>query len=89
MQDMQDAMEVDNGNADSTGPLLAHRTVKFEVQVYRTKTHQYLVDVQRLVGHLYLYLDLGGDLLSLIKAAEGSAPAAQQYPPGEQWSQQM
>jgi hypothetical protein len=87
---MQDAMEVDNSNADSaTVPALVPRTVKFEVQVYRTKTHQYLIDVQRLDGHLYLYLDLCGDLLSLLKAAEVSVPTADQYPPGQQWSQHM
>lgn len=84
---MQDAMEVDNSNADSATPMLAPRTVKFEVQVYRTKAHQYLVDVQRLDGHLYLYLDLCGDLLSMIEAAEGVSQYAQQQ--GQQWSQHM
>lgn len=75
-------MEVDNSN--SATPLLAPRTVKFEVQVYRTKAHQYLVDVQRLDGHLYLYLDLCGDLLSIMKAAEGPSQFGQ-----NQWSQHM
>ena len=79
---MQDAMEVDNSN--SATALVAPRTVKFEVQVYRTKAHQYLVDVQRLDGHLYLYLDLCGDLLSIMKAAEGPAQFGQ-----NQWAQHM
>lgn len=85
VQDIQDAMEVDQSNTDNTNPLLAPRTVKFEVQVYRTKAHQYLVDVQRLEGHLYLYLDLCGDLLSIIKAAEDAAHFNQ----GQQWTQHM
>lgn len=75
-------MEVDNSN--SATALVAPRTVKFEVQVYRTKAHQYLVDVQRLDGHLYLYLDLCGDLLSIMKAAEGPAQFGQ-----NQWAQHM
>lgn len=80
-------MEVDNSNADSSStPLLVPRTVKFEVQVYRTKAHQYLVDVQRLEGHLYLYLDLCGDLLSIMKAAEGPPQFSQGQ---QQWSQHM
>lgn len=68
---------MDNSNADASSQLLGPRTIKFEVQVYRIKTHQYLVDVQRLEGHLYLYLDLCGDLLSILRMHGASGPQFQ------------
>lgn len=66
-ENVQDAMEIDNGNSD-TSPRVSGKIVKFEVQIYRMKTHQYVIDVQRLEGHLYLYLDLTSDLLSIMRA---------------------
>lgn len=69
-------MEVDNGNSDAS-PRVAGKTVKFEVQIYRLKTHQYVIDVQRLEGHLYLYLDLTSDLLSIMRAQAAHSPQFQ------------
>jgi hypothetical protein len=74
---VQDAMEVDNSNADSSAQLVGPRMIKFEVQVYRIKTHQYLIDVQRLEGHLYLYLDLCGELLSVLRMHASPGPQYQ------------
>lgn len=71
-----DAMDVDNGNSDAS-PRLAGKIVKFEVQIYRLKTHQYVIDVQRLEGHLYLYLDLTSDLLSIMRAQAARGPQFQ------------
>lgn len=69
-------MDVDNGNSDAS-PRLAGKIVKFEVQIYRLKTHQYVIDVQRLEGHLYLYLDLTSDLLSIMRAQAARGPQFQ------------
>lgn len=69
-------MEVDNGNSDAS-PTVSGKVIKFEVQIYRLKTHQYVIDVQRLEGHLYLYLDLTSDLLSIMRAQASQGPQFQ------------
>ena len=52
---------------DKSGALLGpNKCLKFEVQVYRVRTQSYLVDVQRLEGHLYLFLDLCSQLLAAL-----------------------
>jgi hypothetical protein len=52
------------------------KIIKFEVQVYRVRTQSYLIDVQRLEGHLYLFLDLCSQLLSCLSPnpTNGEAP---------------
>jgi Kinase associated domain 1 len=56
---VQDDMEEDTHVAPPKGGC----TLKFEVQIYRVRTHTYLIDVQKLSGHLYLFLDLCADLI--------------------------
>jgi Kinase associated domain 1 len=49
------------------------RLIRFEIQIYHARSQQYIVDVQRLQGPLYLYLDLCSELLRFLAAR--SSPA--------------
>jgi hypothetical protein len=53
----------------------AEKIIKFEVQVYRVRTQSYLIDVQRLEGHLYLFLDLCSQLLSSLSPSPTNGEA--------------
>eukprot|EP00238_Polyblepharides_amylifera_P000466 CAMPEP_0196572784 /NCGR_PEP_ID=MMETSP1081-20130531/2766_1 /TAXON_ID=36882 /ORGANISM="Pyramimonas amylifera, Strain CCMP720" /LENGTH=446 /DNA_ID=CAMNT_0041890217 /DNA_START=123 /DNA_END=1463 /DNA_ORIENTATION=+ len=44
-----------------------HLLVKFEVQLYRLKEERYAVDIQRLEGPLYCYMDLVNRFISELK----------------------
>lgn len=48
------------------------RLIRFEVQIYRARSQQYLIDVQRLDGPLYLYFDLCSELLGFLAARSES-----------------
>ena len=59
-----------NGSAhEASGQL------KFEVQVYRVRSQCYLLDVQRLEGHLYLFLDLCAALICRLHLLSPTADA--------------
>jgi hypothetical protein len=51
-------------------------TVKFEIQIYKLRPGCYVIDMQRLEGHVYHYLDLCGELSSIITqlSAAGNDP---------------
>ena len=51
-------------------------TVKFEVQIYKLRPGCYVIDVQRLEGHVYHYLDLCGELAAVLLQAVPPAPDA-------------
>jgi Kinase associated domain 1 len=53
------------------------RLIRFEVQIYLARSQQYIVDVQRLQGPLYLYFDLCSELLRFLAAR--SNPALQAH----------
>jgi hypothetical protein len=56
---------------------MTRKAIKFEVQVYRVRSGGYIIDMQRLDGHLYLFLDLCADLIAqLAEPAEQSMPMA-------------
>lgn len=38
--------------------------LKFECQMYKVRDDEYMIDVQRLSGDLFLYMDVAGRLLS-------------------------
>lgn len=40
--------------------------MKFEIQIYKLRPGCYVIDMQRLEGHLYHYLDLCGELATVI-----------------------
>lgn len=41
-------------------------TVKFEIQIYKLRPGCYVVDMQRLEGHVYHFLDVCGELCTLL-----------------------
>ena len=59
---MDDEMAV--GMTDEDAPVPIHKSVKFELQVYRVRQHEYVVDMQLLAGDLYLHVDVCANLLS-------------------------
>lgn len=61
---MDSDMQDDSAEKPDKGGALAGKSLRFEVQVYRVRTQSYLIDVQRLEGHLYLFLDLCSQLLT-------------------------
>lgn len=66
--DMRCAPHSDRSTAEQ------RKALKFEVQVYRVRTHNYLIDIQRLEGHLYLFLDLCSELISQLNLDALPAP---------------
>ena len=76
--DMDDDMHTERPHGDSPGE--PRKDLKFEVQIYRVRTQMYLLDVQRLEGHLYLFLDLCAELISQLHL-EPPAPAQRESAP--------
>jgi Kinase associated domain 1 len=52
------------------------KIVKFEIQIYKTRPGSYIVDIQRLEGHVYSFLDVCGELAHII--LEGAASSVRQ-----------
>lgn len=48
-------------------PVSQQRVLKFELQLYKLKDSQYLLDVQRLQGEVFLFMDLCGSLLATLR----------------------
>ncbi|GAB4817310.1 hypothetical protein N2152v2_004356 [Parachlorella kessleri] len=46
---------------------LEEAEIKFEVQLYKVRDQEYILDLQRLSGGLFLYMDLCGNLLSTLR----------------------
>jgi Kinase associated domain 1 len=74
-EDMSSSIGGSSPRADgSNGSRHAQRRlIRFEVQIYRARSQQYLVDVQRLEGPLYLYFDLCSELLGFLAARSNPA----------------
>ena len=77
--DMDDDMHTERPHGDS--PSEPRKDLKFEVQIYRVRTQMYLLDVQRLEGHLYLFLDLCAELISQLHLDAPPAPAQRESAP--------
>jgi 5'-AMP-activated protein kinase catalytic alpha subunit len=55
--------------AGSAGGGGGNIVVKFELQVYRVREERYMLDIQRLDGPLYCFMDLVDRLLSVLQLA--------------------
>lgn len=46
------------------------KTVKLEIQVYKIRTNEFMVDMQRLSGDSFLYIDVCANLMLRLQAAK-------------------
>jgi 5'-AMP-activated protein kinase catalytic alpha subunit len=44
------------------------KTVKLEIQIYKIRTNEYMVDMQRLSGDSFLYIDVCANLMLRLQA---------------------
>ncbi|MFS8017196.1 putative protein kinase CAMK-AMPK family [Helianthus anomalus] len=52
---------------ETNGPLTSPNVVKFEVQLYKTREDKYLLDLQRIQGPQFLFLDLCAAFLAQLR----------------------
>ncbi|BDA43258.1 Serine/threonine protein kinase OSK3 [Coccomyxa sp. Obi] len=55
-------VQSDHGSSSSL-PGSTERVLKFELQMYKMRDGEYCIDIQRLIGELFLFMDLCGGLL--------------------------
>jgi hypothetical protein len=53
--------------AAEQGAATQEMVIKFECQLYRVKEERYILDLQRLEGPLYVFLDLADTLMAELK----------------------
>ncbi|KDD76318.1 hypothetical protein H632_c270p0, partial [Helicosporidium sp. ATCC 50920] len=58
----ESSMDEHEGEGEG-GAATLERLVKFEVQVYKVREGEYVLDFQRVSGDLFLYMDLCGKVL--------------------------
>ena len=57
----------DTGSGGGGGDMGGERHVKFEIQLYRSREGEYVVDLQRLEGELFFFLDICGRVASMVQ----------------------
>jgi 5'-AMP-activated protein kinase, catalytic alpha subunit len=58
----------DTGSGGGGGGVMGgERHVKFELQLYRSREGEYVVDLQRLEGELFFFLDICGKVASMVQ----------------------
>ncbi|KAK9829879.1 hypothetical protein WJX72_008401 [[Myrmecia] bisecta] len=67
MEDGSPDMDTASANSGGTHPSDGRRIVKFEMQMYKMRDGEYSVDIQRLQGELFLFMDLCGSLLASMR----------------------